>query len=72
MGGRIVTETGISAPGIYFQWGDFLIKIGNLIVIVLIVAFRRGHKRGRTPGVQPFDRRHEIGCDTQWVEFALA
>ncbi len=38
MGGRLVAEAGTSAPGIYFQWGDFLIQFGNLIVIVLMVV----------------------------------
>lgn len=40
--------------GIYFQWGDFLIQFGNLVVIAtmvvlfilaLVIPFPRGRKR---------------------------
>ena len=38
MRGSFLTEVGISAPGIYLGWGNFLIQFGNLIVIVLMIV----------------------------------
>ncbi|MET3720349.1 hypothetical protein ABIB27_002206 [Arthrobacter sp. UYEF21] len=38
MRGSFVVETGISDPGIYLGWGNFLIQFGNLIVIVLMIV----------------------------------
>ncbi|MFB9818145.1 hypothetical protein [Arthrobacter ramosus] len=32
------TDAGMPDPGIYFQWGDFLIQFGNLMVIAIMVA----------------------------------
>ncbi|MFK4299201.1 hypothetical protein ABH924_004382 [Arthrobacter sp. GAS37] len=32
------SDAGMPDPGIYFQWGDFLIQFGNLMVIAIMVA----------------------------------
>ncbi len=31
-------DAGMPEPGIYFQWGDFLIQFGNLVVIATMVV----------------------------------
>ncbi len=31
-------DAGMSDPGTYFQWGDFLIQFGNLVVIATMVV----------------------------------
>jgi hypothetical protein len=32
------TDAGMPDPGIYFQWGDFLIQFGNLVVVAIMVV----------------------------------
>jgi hypothetical protein len=32
------SDAGMPDPGIYFQWGDFLIQFGNLMVIAIMVV----------------------------------
>ncbi|MGO4583734.1 hypothetical protein AB4Z38_07575 [Arthrobacter sp. 2RAF6] len=48
------TDAGMPDTGIYFQWGDFLIQFGNLVVIAtmvvlfilaLVIPFPHGMKR---------------------------
>jgi hypothetical protein len=38
MPGPGLTDAGMPVPGIYFQWGDFLIQFGNLMVIAIMVV----------------------------------
>ncbi|MDQ0240218.1 large-conductance mechanosensitive channel [Arthrobacter bambusae] len=47
-------DAGMPDTGIYFQWGDFLIQFGNLVVIAtmvvlfilaLVIPFPHGRKR---------------------------
>lgn len=52
--GLRLTDAGMPESGLYFQWGDFLIQFGNLMVIAimvvlfilaLVIPFPRGRNR---------------------------
>lgn len=38
MGALLASVLGSSSPGIYLGWGNFVIQLGNFIVIVVMLA----------------------------------